>query len=60
MAAGKVVINGIARTVDLIDAMVGAADETRTDEEVAVIERSACPATPSRMPPAPAAARCAT
>ena len=43
-----------------VSGVVGAADETRTDEEVAVIERSACPATPSRMPPAPAAARCAT
>jgi dihydroxy-acid dehydratase len=43
MEAGKVVIDGITRSVDLIDAMIVAADESKTDEEVAVIERSACP-----------------
>ena len=43
MEAGKVVRGGISRSVDLIDAMVVAADSTATDEEVAVIERSACP-----------------
>ncbi|HEY0418243.1 MAG TPA: dihydroxy-acid dehydratase [Acetobacteraceae bacterium] len=43
MEAGKVVKDGITRAVDLIDAMVVAADSTATDEEVAVVERSACP-----------------
>jgi dihydroxy-acid dehydratase len=43
MEAGKVLHKGKTRSVDLIDAMVAAADSTNTDEEVAVIERSACP-----------------
>lgn len=43
MEAGKVVHRGKKRAVDLIDAMIVAADPTVTDEEVAVIERSACP-----------------
>jgi dihydroxy-acid dehydratase len=43
MEAGKVVHKGKTRSVDLIDAMVAAADSANTDEEVAVIERSACP-----------------
>src|SRR3954466_14646995 len=43
MEAGKVVHRGVKRAVDLIDAMIVAADPTVTDEEVAVIERSACP-----------------
>jgi len=43
MEAGKVVIDGKEQSLDLIDAMVAAADETLTDEEVATIERSACP-----------------
>jgi dihydroxy-acid dehydratase len=43
MEAGVVVHRGVKRSVDLIDAMVVAADATVTDEEVAVIERSACP-----------------
>jgi dihydroxy-acid dehydratase len=43
MEAGKVLHKGKTRSVDLIDAMVAAADEANTDEEVAVIERSACP-----------------
>ncbi len=43
MEAGKVVIDGKTRSVDLIDAMIAAADETKTDAEVEVIERSACP-----------------
>jgi dihydroxy-acid dehydratase len=43
MEAGKVLHKGKMRSVDLIDAMVAAADSTNTDEEVAVIERSACP-----------------
>ncbi|MGE4043871.1 MAG: dihydroxy-acid dehydratase [Acetobacteraceae bacterium] len=43
MEAGKVVHKGAARKVDLIDAMIFAADSSNTDEEVQVIERSACP-----------------
>ena len=43
MEAGKVVLDGKEQSLDLIDAMVAAADETMTDEEVATIERSACP-----------------
>ena len=43
MEAGKVVLHGKEVSLDLIDAMVAAADETMTDEEVKVIERSACP-----------------
>src|SRR6201993_950622 len=43
MEAGKVVHKGKTRAVDLIDAMVAAADSSNTDEEVAVMERSACP-----------------
>ncbi|WP_159997411.1 dihydroxy-acid dehydratase [Roseomonas sp. 18066] len=43
MEAGKVVHRGQKRSIDLIDAMVAAADSNVTDEEVQVIERSACP-----------------
>jgi dihydroxy-acid dehydratase len=43
MEAGKVIHRGKARSVDLIDAMIAAADSSMTDEEVKVIERSACP-----------------
>jgi dihydroxy-acid dehydratase len=43
MEAGKVVHRGQKRSVDLIDAMIFAADSTVTDEEVQVIERSSCP-----------------
>ncbi|WP_298256922.1 dihydroxy-acid dehydratase [Bradyrhizobium sp.] len=43
MESGKVNIKGKARSVDLIDAMVAAADDTVSDAEVEVIERSACP-----------------
>ncbi|MGC4106321.1 MAG: dihydroxy-acid dehydratase [Thermomicrobiales bacterium] len=43
MEAGKVTFNGITRSMDLIDAMVAAADDRISDEEVQVIERSACP-----------------
>jgi dihydroxy-acid dehydratase len=43
MEAGKVIHKGKAMAVDLIDAMVMASDDTITDEEVAVVERSACP-----------------
>ncbi len=43
MEAGKVVLRGKEHALDLIDAMVAAADESYTDEEVQTIERSACP-----------------
>src|SRR5208282_2346546 len=43
MEAGKVRLSTGARTVDLIDAMVAAADDKVSDADVAVIERSACP-----------------
>ena len=43
MEAGKVVHRGQKRSVDLIDAMIAAADSSVTDAEVEVIERSACP-----------------
>ncbi|WP_099864522.1 dihydroxy-acid dehydratase [Pararhizobium haloflavum] len=43
MEAGKVVLNGKTKSMDLVDAMVAAADERVSDEDVAVIERSACP-----------------
>jgi len=43
MEAGKVTSKGKIKKVDLIDAMVAAADSKVSDEDVAVIERSACP-----------------
>ncbi|MBU6395888.1 MAG: dihydroxy-acid dehydratase [Sphingomonadales bacterium] len=43
MEAGKVVLNGKEVALDLVDAMVAAADDKYTDEEVTAIERSACP-----------------
>ena len=43
MESGKVSIKGKIRSVDLVDAMVAAADDTVTDAEVETIERSACP-----------------
>ncbi|MEY8119492.1 dihydroxy-acid dehydratase [Falsihalocynthiibacter sp. BN13B15] len=43
MEAGKVVLDGEERSLDLVDAMVAAADETMSDDDVAAIERSACP-----------------
>jgi dihydroxy-acid dehydratase len=43
MEAGKVVMKEKIVAVDLIDAMVAAADSKISDEEVQVIERSACP-----------------
>jgi dihydroxy-acid dehydratase len=43
MEAGKVVLRGKEHALDLVDAMVVAADDNYTDEEVADIERSACP-----------------
>lgn len=43
MEAGKVVWNDKVKKLDLVDAMVAAADDKYTDEEVDAIERSACP-----------------
>ncbi len=43
MEAGKVVVKGQTRAVDLIDAMVVAADASVSDEDVQAMERSACP-----------------
>lgn len=43
MEAGKVVVAGKTVALDLIDAMVAAADDKVSDEDVKVIERSACP-----------------
>ena len=43
MEAGKVVLRGKEVALDLVDAMVAAADDSYSDEEVQEIERSACP-----------------
>ena len=43
MEAGKYIHEGKTRSVDLIDAMVAAADDKYSDAEVETIERSACP-----------------
>ena len=43
MEAGKVVVKGKEVALDLVDAMVAAADESYTDEEVTAIEQNACP-----------------
>ncbi|MCF1435131.1 dihydroxy-acid dehydratase [Agrobacterium vitis] len=43
MEAGKVVMHGKKVALDLVDAMVAAADDKISDEDVATIERSACP-----------------
>lgn len=43
MEAGKVDWNGNTRKLDLVDAMVEAADSHVSDADVAAIERSACP-----------------
>ncbi|GES51846.1 dihydroxy-acid dehydratase [Rhizobium sp. ERR 922] len=43
MEAGKVVLHGKKHALDLVDAMVAAADDKISDEDVQVIERSACP-----------------
>ena len=42
MEAGKVIWDGKEKALDLVDAMVYAADEKYSDEEVAEVERSAC------------------
>ncbi len=43
MEAGKVVLAGKTQAMDLVDAMVAAADDKVSDEDVKIIERSACP-----------------
>jgi dihydroxy-acid dehydratase len=43
MEAGKIVFRGKEKALDLVDAMVAAADSSITDEEVEAIERAACP-----------------
>ncbi len=43
MEAGKVVLAGKTQALDLVDAMVAAADDRISEEDVKVIERSACP-----------------
>jgi dihydroxy-acid dehydratase len=43
MEAGKVTVKGKVIHLDLVDAMVTAADPNASDEEVAEYERSACP-----------------
>jgi dihydroxy-acid dehydratase len=43
MEAGKITQGGKTRAVDLINAMVAAADPNVSDEEALVMERSACP-----------------
>jgi dihydroxy-acid dehydratase len=43
MEAGKAKIEGKVISLDLVDAMVKAADKSCSDEEVAQVERSACP-----------------
>ena len=43
MEAGKIIANGTKKAVDLITAMVAAADPTVSEADTAVMERSACP-----------------
>ena len=43
MEAGKVTIDDIEHAVDLVDAMVSAADDSYTDEQVKEFEENACP-----------------
>ncbi|TSJ62826.1 dihydroxy-acid dehydratase [Starkeya sp. 3C] len=43
MEAGKVVLGGKTKALDLVDAMVAAADDRVSEEDVQAIERSACP-----------------
>ena len=43
MEAGKITWGGKTIMLDLVDAMVSAADSNCSDEEVAALERSACP-----------------
>ncbi len=43
MEAGKAIVKGKELALDLVDAMVSAADDTYTDEEVEAIEKASCP-----------------
>ena len=43
MEAGKAIIGGKQRSLDLVDAMVAAGDDKVSDADVAILERSACP-----------------
>jgi len=43
MEAGKAVIHESEVALDLVDAMIMAADPNESDEDVAIVERSACP-----------------
>ncbi len=43
MEAGKVILDGKEVALDLVDAMVAAADDKISDADVKIIERSACP-----------------
>ncbi len=43
MEAGKVTVNGKTLAVDLIDAMIKAADKSVSDEEALAYERESCP-----------------
>jgi len=43
MEAGKAIVKGKLQALDLVDAMVMAADESYSDEEVQKIEENACP-----------------
>lgn len=44
MEAGKVVLeNGVEKAIDLVDAMVAAADDSMSDADVLAMEQNACP-----------------
>ncbi|MFU8838629.1 MAG: dihydroxy-acid dehydratase, partial [Thiohalomonadaceae bacterium] len=43
MEAGKVVLHEQTLSLDLVDAMIAGANPNESDEDVAVLERSACP-----------------
>ncbi len=43
MESGKAMVDGEEKHLDLVDAMVSAADPNESDETVTIMERSACP-----------------
>ena len=43
MEAGKVVLHDKSLSLDLVDAMIAGANPDESDEDVAILERSACP-----------------
>lgn len=43
MEAGKIIIDGEERALDLVAPMVDAVDDSKSDQEVLDVERSACP-----------------